>query len=993
MSKKKPFHEVVAEKLIEQLKAGTAPWQKPWQPGVPNAMMPMNPTSGKRYRGINAIHLMAQGYDDPRWMTYKQAQAAGAQVQKGEKGTQVQYWKFTEEQDKVDEQGRPIRDAEGKTQKVSVELERPRVFFATVFNAQQIEGLPPLELKPQQENEWEAIERAEHILQASGAKITHAPGDRAFYRPSTDSITLPEKSQFPQPDAYYATALHELGHWTGHPTRLDRDLAHPFGSEGYAKEELRAEISSMILGDSLGIGHDPEQHAAYVGSWIKVLQDDPLEIFRASSDAEKIHDYVLAFEQKQVQELAQEQELDAMQLIEQLTESGAMTRSDAELTAAWRDLKAGNEETRVDDVKAFLGASEEAFGFALPDDWNGSVQVQGCVHVMIDGEQHVEPADGREPEFWGVYAQREEGLHEWLADFNTQEQAEEVALRLQAIDAQAEVNKLARVHENQHDQEQQQTQQAMAAPAQQSAEREYINVPYKEKNEAKGLGARWDRQQQSWYVPAGVDSAPFAKWKQEAAATEGQQQERQQNQQQPQQREYLAVPYEQRNEAKAAGARWDKVAKSWYVGPNADKAALERWKPENVTEQDPAMTPRDEFAEAMKSAGLFVGSRNDGDHPIMDGKPHRVPVDGGKDGAVDGFYVGHLDGHPAGRIINNKTGTDITWKSKGYALSDEERAKMQAEAATKRAERTAEQAKQQEATAQRVTHQMSALVPIEQPTPYLAAKGIQPKAGAMTDQEGQKTFIPAFDTDGKQWTMQYIQEDGTKRFAKNSKKEGCFHPVGGMDALAAAPALVIAEGYATAAQLAEAVGHATVASFDSGNLENVAKALHEKYPDKPVIVAGDDDRHLVMTHGNNPGREKAEAAAQAVGGKAIFPVFAPSENTYPSDLPPITPDAYKAHLRASQRLEDAAEGKLKLGDDEASKLKAALLSSEQVEALSTMKRHTDFNDLAQKSELGREGVKRQVVAAVSKAQQDQQRKVQTQEQQKEQKQRRGVRVG
>ena len=138
--------------------------------------------------------------------------------------------------------------------------------------------------------------------QASGARISHSAGDRAFYRPSTDSITLPEKSQFESADRYYATALHELGHWTGHPSRLDRDLAHPFGSEGYAKEELRAEISSMIVGDELGIGHDPEQHAAYVGSWIKALQDDPLEIFRASSDAEKIHDYVLAFEQKQVQE-------------------------------------------------------------------------------------------------------------------------------------------------------------------------------------------------------------------------------------------------------------------------------------------------------------------------------------------------------------------------------------------------------------------------------------------------------------------------------------------------------------------------------------------------------------------------------------------------------------------------------------------------------------------------------------------------------------------
>ena len=141
MEPKKPFHEVVAEKLIEQLKAGTAPWQKPWQPGEPNSLMPMNPTTGKRYKGINAIHLMAQGRDDSRWMTYKQAGAAGAQVRKGEKGTPVQYWKFSEEQDKLDDQGRPIRDANGEKVKQTVQLERPRVFFATVFNAEQIDGL------------------------------------------------------------------------------------------------------------------------------------------------------------------------------------------------------------------------------------------------------------------------------------------------------------------------------------------------------------------------------------------------------------------------------------------------------------------------------------------------------------------------------------------------------------------------------------------------------------------------------------------------------------------------------------------------------------------------------------------------------------------------------------------------------------------------------------------------------------------------------------
>ena len=451
-------------------------------------------------------------------------------------------------------------------------------------------------------------------------------------------------------------------------------------------------------------------------------------------------------------------------------------------------------------------------------------------------------------------------------------------------------------------------------------------------------------------VPPGTDAAPFAKWAQGAAtaaveprsaqpAPEAQGEVQKPSQQAQQARQYLAVPYEQRNAAKAAGALWDKAAKSWYAGPRADLAKLERWNPENVsTQQGPAMTPREEFAEAMKAAGLQVGTVKGaaGDHPIMDGKKHRVPVEGGKAGALDGFYVGHLDGHPAGRIINNKTGTDVTWKSKGYALSDEEKAKLQAEAATKLAERSAEIEKQQEATAQRVGRQMDGLTAIEQPTPYLEAKGIKPQAGALTDKDGQKTYIPAFDVDGKQWTMQYIQEDGTKRFAKDSKKEGCFHPVGGMDALAAAPALVISEGYATAASNAEALGFATVAAFDSGNLPHVARALHEKYPDKPIIIAGDDDKQQEIERGHNPGRAKAEEAAQAVGGKAIFPIFAPGEQA---------------------------------GDP---------------------KGFTDFNDLANKSELGREGVKRQVTTSVGKVLIDvgQEQKAQKleQEQKREQKQ-------
>lgn len=292
----KEYAEEVAGRIIEQLRQGTAPWQKPWQPG--ELRLPYNAATGKEYRGMNTIWLHMQGYGDPRWMTYKQAEAAGAQVRKGSRGTRIIYWKFHDEQPMKDEQGRPVLDGDGNPRKIRVELERPRVFTAVVFNAEQIEGLPALEAKPMGP-EPERHARAEAILANSGAQIGHVAGDRAFYRPSTDSITLPERQQFGSADAYYATALHELGHWTGHESRLDRDLSHPFGSEGYAREELRAEIASLMLGERLEIGHDPGQHAAYVASWIKVLEDDPREIFRAAADAEKINSYVLAFELEQ----------------------------------------------------------------------------------------------------------------------------------------------------------------------------------------------------------------------------------------------------------------------------------------------------------------------------------------------------------------------------------------------------------------------------------------------------------------------------------------------------------------------------------------------------------------------------------------------------------------------------------------------------------------------------------------------------------------------
>ena len=306
MGNKKTFHEVFAEKIIEMLEKGVAPWQKPWTPS--QHLVPHNPVTGTIYQGVNRLSLAMEGYEDPRWMTFLQAQEQGYRIKKGSHGSDIVFYKYSSIEDKLDEEGNPVLDENGEPEKIRVRLARPVMSSFKVFNASQIEGIPPLEKKAQGP-EWNPVEKAEKILENSGAKIFHDQADRNFYRPATDEIHLTPKSSFDSPDKYYATALHELGHWTGHKTRLDRTFG-PYGSATYAKEELRAEISSWMLGQDLGIGHDPEQHAAYVDSWIEALKKEPMEIVRACRDAEHIKDYVLGLELQKEQDRQAERRIE-----------------------------------------------------------------------------------------------------------------------------------------------------------------------------------------------------------------------------------------------------------------------------------------------------------------------------------------------------------------------------------------------------------------------------------------------------------------------------------------------------------------------------------------------------------------------------------------------------------------------------------------------------------------------------------------------------------
>lgn len=296
---KTPLYLQVARRLIEELKKGTAPWQKPWNSqGMPGFSMPYNQQTGQRYKGINAINLLLSGFEDPRWLTFKQAEAAGFKVNHKAHGSLIQFIKTHQKKFLLDDKGNKIYDELGNAISEQVLLKSPIISNAWVFNGQQMSGLPPLAPVNITEVKWDPLERAESLIAASGAKIEHQFMDRAYYHPLYDTITMPDRSQFELSSGYYATLLHELVHWTGHPARLNRAELMSNGMEAYAKEELRAEIASMLIGDEYRIGHDPSQHTAYIESWVSILEDTPFEIFSAAADAEKIFSFLSAFEQK-----------------------------------------------------------------------------------------------------------------------------------------------------------------------------------------------------------------------------------------------------------------------------------------------------------------------------------------------------------------------------------------------------------------------------------------------------------------------------------------------------------------------------------------------------------------------------------------------------------------------------------------------------------------------------------------------------------------------
>lgn len=263
--------ETVTAQLVNLMEQGTEAWVKPWQAMAGNGR-PMNPVSGSVYSGGNVFWLMAtayqRGYTDNRWCTYKQAAEKGWQVRRGERGTYVEFWQF-----------KPADEEHDRKRAIH------RVY--TVFNLSQMEGAPT---RAERTATVEPVEVAEQIVERQHADIRLS--DHAAYVPSRDIVLMPPKDDFRDTSAYYGTLLHELGHWTGHETRLNRPLSTQFGTEEYACEELRAELASVLLSAETGIPYDASRSAAYLKSWVLRLRNDKHEVFKAAREAGQIVDYL-----------------------------------------------------------------------------------------------------------------------------------------------------------------------------------------------------------------------------------------------------------------------------------------------------------------------------------------------------------------------------------------------------------------------------------------------------------------------------------------------------------------------------------------------------------------------------------------------------------------------------------------------------------------------------------------------------------------------------
>lgn len=289
------LYKQVTDKIVYELEAGRLPWVQPWGRAKAGLGLPQNAASARRYSGINVLILwgavVERGFAAQSWLTFRQALALGGNVRKGEAGTMVVYADRFVPKERAGEGVAGEGSVGDGAQPKSV----PFLKRFTVFNVEQCEGLPEcVAAGAPPVPEGLILPHAEALIRATGAKM-RISGSEAFYSPGSDTVHVPPPQAFFEPVNWHRTAFHELGHWTGHAARLNRDQAGSYRSKAYAREELVAEMAGAFVCAALDIV-PTVRHADYLGEWLSLLREDVRAIFRAASAASKAADYLLAFQ-------------------------------------------------------------------------------------------------------------------------------------------------------------------------------------------------------------------------------------------------------------------------------------------------------------------------------------------------------------------------------------------------------------------------------------------------------------------------------------------------------------------------------------------------------------------------------------------------------------------------------------------------------------------------------------------------------------------------
>jgi len=284
-------YEIITERIVSMLNEGTCPWRRPWN--RLNAF-PQNFASHRQYNGINLFLLSVIGHELPFYLTFKQLVELGGTVKKGSKGMPIVYWKLLKSKTQTDAKGDPKAV--------------PLLRYYTVFNASQVDGIEFPKVESRTGSTFEPLAEAERIVTGwtTGPKVEHGFA-QACYCPTTDILQMPSPPSFDSAESYYATLFHEMGHSTGHESRLSRKFGTSFGSEAYSREELVAEMTSAFLCAHCGIDNSTmPQQAAYLAGWVKALKGDPKLVVTAAAQAQKAASLILADVHEEAE--AQEQE-------------------------------------------------------------------------------------------------------------------------------------------------------------------------------------------------------------------------------------------------------------------------------------------------------------------------------------------------------------------------------------------------------------------------------------------------------------------------------------------------------------------------------------------------------------------------------------------------------------------------------------------------------------------------------------------------------------